>query len=64
MVSRMSAAKQMMNEVINKQPEDATYAEILRELAFQQMIDNGLDDSKKGRVINNQEMQQKIDSWK
>lgn len=60
----MSAAKQMMNEVINKQPEDATYAEILRELAFQQMIDNGLDDSKKGRVINNQEMQQKIDSWK
>lgn len=50
----------MMNGVINQQPEDASYAEILKGLGFKQMIDRGLDDSKKGRAITNQEMKQKI----
>ncbi len=63
MVNTVSAAKKMMSEVINKQPEDATYAEILKELAFTQMIEKGLSDSKSGKIISNQEMKNKIDSW-
>jgi ribosomal protein S3AE len=38
----MSAVKEKMTEVIQNQPEDATYEEILRELAFEQMIVRGL----------------------
>jgi len=52
-----------MNTDINKQPKDATYAETLREFAFKQVIDKGLSDSKNSRVIGNQEMKQKINSW-
>ena len=38
----MVAAKQKMKEVIESQPEDATYDEILRELTFERMVDRGL----------------------
>ena len=60
----MSIVKERINEVINNQPEDTSYEEILRELAFHQMIVQGLDDSKKGRVISNEEMKLRIKEWK
>jgi hypothetical protein len=34
-----------MTEVIKNQPEDSTYEEVLSELAFEQMIARGLNDS-------------------
>ncbi len=60
----MSIVKERINEVIKNQPEDTSYEEILRELAFDQMIVQGLDDSKKGRVISNEEMKLRIKEWK
>jgi len=59
----MSFAKEKMTEIINNQPEDSTYDEILKELAFARMVDRGLKDSKNGKVISNQEMKQRIKSW-
>jgi predicted transcriptional regulator len=59
----MSSAKQKMTEVIQSQPEDATYEEIMRELAFERMVVRGLDDSRAGRVISNEEMEKRIRSW-
>ena len=59
----MSAVKERMAEVIKDQPEDATYEEILRELAFEQMIMRGLQDSKEGRTISNEEMKRRISAW-
>ena len=53
-----------MIDLIQLQPEDASYKEILRELAFQHMIDSGLDDSRQGEVIDNEEMQRRIHSWR
>lgn len=41
----MSSVKVKMTEVIRSQPEDATYEEIMRELAFERMIKQGLEDS-------------------
>jgi len=41
----MPSVKEKMTEVIQAQPDDATYEEIMRELAFEQMIGRGLDDS-------------------
>lgn len=55
--------KDKMKEIIDNQPEDASYEEIIRELAFSRMIDQGLKDVHEERVISNKEMEQKIRSW-
>lgn len=60
----MPSAKEQVAEVLKKQPEDATYEEIIRELAFEKMIQNGMADSRAGKVIPNQEMRLRIASWR
>ncbi len=59
----MAKAKEVMAKIIQEQPEDASYEEIMRELAFERMIERGLDDSRKDKLINNEEMEQRIRSW-
>ncbi len=59
----MSAVKERMADVIQSQPEDATYEEILRELAFERMIASGLKDSREGKTISNDEMKRRISAW-
>ena len=51
-----------MAEIIQEQPEDATYEEIMRDLAFERMVERGLEDSRTGRVISNEEMARQIRS--
>jgi predicted transcriptional regulator len=55
--------KEKIKEIVENQPEDATYEEIVRELAFSGMIDRGLNDSRNGRVISNEEMGKRIRLW-
>ena len=52
-----------MTRIIQEQPEDASYEEIVRELAFERMIERGLEDSRNGRVISNEKMGHRIRSW-
>ena len=59
----MSNVKEKMTEVIQSQPEDATYDEIMRELAFERMAARGLEDSRQGRIVSNDEMQRRIRTW-
>ncbi len=59
----MINVKEKMKEVIDLQPEDSTYEEILRELRFESMIERGLEDTRKGRLISNEEMEHRIRSW-
>ena len=59
----MSTAKEKMFEIIRLQPDDASYEEILRELAFERMVDRGLDDARKNRVISDAEIKRRLDSW-
>ena len=59
----MPTVKEKMTEVILSQPEDATYEEIIRELAFDRMVERGLEDSRLGRVISNEEAERRIRSW-
>ena len=59
----MSKVKEKMAEVIHSQPEDATYEEIMRELAFERMIELGLVDSRNERVISNEGMLHRIRTW-
>ena len=60
----MPSAKETMAEIIARQPEDSSYDEILRELAFARMVKRGLDDSDAGRTISDQEVKEKLDSWR
>jgi predicted transcriptional regulator len=55
--------KEKITKVVMSQPEDATYDEIMRELAFSRMVDRGLEDVRSGRVISNSEMGNRIRSW-
>lgn len=59
----MSAIKEKMVEVIRNQPDDASYEEIMRELAFQSMIEQGLADSRSGKVVSNEELGRRIAEW-
>lgn len=60
----MSNVKQKMSDVIQAQPDDATYEEIMRELAFERMVARGLEDSRAGRVVSNEEMERRIRTWR
>jgi len=56
----MSSLKARMAKIIQEQQEDATYEEIMRELAFERMVERGLADSRTGRVVTNEEMDRRI----
>jgi len=55
--------KEKMKELIEQQPDDATYEEILRELAFAGMVERGLADARQGRTVSNEEMGKRIRLW-
>ena len=56
-------AKEKVTQVVLSLPEDATYDEIMRELAFAKMVDSGLEDVRAGRMISNGEMAERIRTW-
>ena len=60
----MPNTKEKMAEIIQAQPEDATYEEIMRELTFERMVVQGLTDSLSDRVVSNEEMARRIRTWK
>lgn len=53
--------KENMIKIIEEQPDDSSFDEILRELAFAEMIDKGLEDSKNKRIISNEDMKREIE---
>jgi hypothetical protein len=59
----MSTVKEQITELVWKQPDDSSYDEIIRELAFDLMVQRGLKDSDEGRTITNEEMHRRIKSW-
>jgi len=59
----MSTAKDQIKQILEDQPDDSSYDEILKELAFKAMIEKGLDDMSKGNIVSNEEMKNKIKSW-
>ncbi|VAW75189.1 hypothetical protein MNBD_GAMMA15-1972 [hydrothermal vent metagenome] len=60
----MPSAKDEIKQVLDNQPDDSSYDELLRELAFKRMVDKGLADSKQGKVVSNEEMHSRILSWR
>jgi predicted transcriptional regulator len=60
----MSPAKEQLIRLIQDQPDDSSYEEILRELAFAAMVERGIADSDAGKTISNEEMARRIESWR
>ncbi len=56
-------AKERIKALLDTQPDDASYEEILRELSFERMIDRGLADVRNGRMISNEDMGKRIRLW-
>ena len=59
----MSDIKERMTQIIEAQPDDATFEDIMRELAFEGMVERGLADSRSGRVTTNEETEGRIRTW-
>jgi len=53
-------AKDRIMEIVESQPDDASYDEILRELAFERMVEHGLADSRAEELVSNEEMGHRI----
>ena len=60
----MASAKEQMKAIIDQQPEDNSYDEILRELTFARMVERGLADSDARRTISHEQMGRRIKSWR
>ena len=58
----MATAKDHITEIIKRQPDDSSYDDIVRELAFDLMVQRGLKDSDDHRTISNEEMERRIRS--
>ncbi len=59
----MLAAKDHIKQLINSLPEDSSYDEIIREVTFARMVENGLSDSRENRTISNEDMEHRIKTW-
>ena len=59
----MATAKEHISEIIKRQPDDSSYDDIVRELAFDVMVQRGLKDSDERRTISNEEMKRRIKVW-
>lgn len=58
----MATVKEELTALIQKQPDDSSREEIIRELAFHVMVERGLEDSDAKRTISNKIMASRIRS--
>lgn len=63
MPSAQPSVKEQMVQIIEAQPEDSSFDEILRELAFARMIERGLDDADHGRTVSHDDVRREVESW-
>lgn len=56
-------AKQILTEELKRQPEDSSFDEIMHNLAYKQVIAEGLKDSLDNNVIDHEELKSRIKSW-
>jgi predicted transcriptional regulator len=63
-VNTATTPKDQLRRVIDEQPDDSTFEEIIKELAFVAMVDRGLADVEAGRTISHEEMRRTLESWR
>ncbi len=60
----MPTAKDLVLRIVKEQPDDSTFEELLRELAFARMVERGLGDSEAGRTITSKELKRRMAKWR
>ena len=63
-MSTPATPKDQLRRVIDDQPDDSSFEEIITELAFAAMVERGLADSRAGRTISHDQMRRTIESWR
>jgi len=56
----MIALKEIAKKIIDGLPEESTHQEIMRELAFDKIIQRGIEDAKKGHTAGDTDIKKKI----
>ena len=59
----MASAKEEMAKIVQEQPDDSSFDEILRELTLARMSVRGLADSQAGHTISDEDMSRRIKTW-
>jgi predicted transcriptional regulator len=59
----LGSAKQRVVDLVGDLPEDSSFDEILKELAFANMVERGLADVDAGRVVAHEEVLREIERW-
>ncbi len=59
----MPSIKEKMIQIINNQPDDSSYNEILQELSFVNMVNRGLSDSNNNKVTEHDKIKKEINKW-
>jgi len=59
----MTTAKQMVLEAVHRLPEEADFHDIAEEIAFLAAIREGEKDLHEGKVVSNEEVKRRLDSW-
>jgi len=59
----MITAKEQIRMLVQQQPDDSSFEEIIRELVLGLMIERGIKDSDKGRVISHEKISHRIKQW-
>jgi predicted transcriptional regulator len=63
-VDEKPSAKSILRAVIEAQPEDASYEELMRALAFERMVERGLADARAGKTVDHEEALRRIRAWR
>ncbi len=56
-------AKQMILEAVHRLPDEASFHDIAEQVAFLAAVREGEQDLQHGRVVSNEEMKRRLDSW-
>ncbi|MFI5381876.1 MAG: hypothetical protein ACHRHE_21465 [Tepidisphaerales bacterium] len=60
----MATAKSETQKLLDRLPDDASFEDIQYQLYVRQKIDRGLADVRDGRVIDHDEVQRRVASWR
>lgn len=55
--------KDVMHKIIDEQPEDSSFDEIMKELAFSRMIERGIQDADAGRLTSHEDLSEEMKTW-
>jgi hypothetical protein len=57
------STKELVLNAIHRLPDDANLKDVAEEIAFLVALQEGDEDLKQGKILSNEEMKKRLDSW-